>query len=239
MFSSSAPDRAGFSLGAARQDIPHSASLNADPNTLVVVIRISCGDSEFVGFQQLTRDFSLSATPPSLIHDRPHANLMKCGCADCVCEVEGVDVHAQEPPLPSGFFLIVKRKAVRDHLQLDLRWMAPNRSALIEEGGIDRLLRSRWNESPSPGIEHMPLFLYSVGLVTVLLPLADHGNNLQDTKRWKRSQMRFCCTKSMLNQHFYFPTRRRAIHNNIRPKTQQRLPWTFHSHMIWVHAKAY
>lgn len=46
MFSSSAPDRAGFSLGAARQDIPHSASLNADPNTLVVVIRISCGDSE-------------------------------------------------------------------------------------------------------------------------------------------------------------------------------------------------
>ena len=49
---------------------------------------------------------------PILLRGRPpSSSLVKCGRAECVCELEGLNIHVQEPLLPSGFFLVVTRRA--------------------------------------------------------------------------------------------------------------------------------
>jgi hypothetical protein len=73
-----------------------------------------------------------------------------------VCELEGLDVHSLEPPLPCGFFLVVRRKVVRGHPQLDLGWHVPKCATVVEESGIDRVLQSKWSENPAAGA-HVPL----------------------------------------------------------------------------------
>ena len=78
-------------------------------------------------------------------------SVVKCGCADCVCELEGLDIHSCEPILPPSFFLVVKRKIVHAQSRLDLRWIVPHRASPIEEGGIERTLQSMWCESAPAG----------------------------------------------------------------------------------------
>jgi hypothetical protein len=92
---------------------------------------------------------SLAARPSP--RRRPPGSVAKCGNADCVCELEGLDVHSKEPLLPSGFFLVVRRKVVRGQSQLDLGWSVPTRATVVEESGIDRVLQSTWSENPAAG----------------------------------------------------------------------------------------
>ena len=76
---------------------------------------------------------------------------IKCGCTDCVCALEGLDVHAEEPLLPPGFFLVVKRVMVHSHrIGLDMGWTVPNSTQLLVESGINRKLQSLWT-GPSAG----------------------------------------------------------------------------------------
>ena len=65
-------------------------------------------------------------------------------------------MHSLEPPLPCGFFLVVRRKVVRGHPQLDLGWHVPKCATVVEESGIDRVLQSKWSENPAAGA-HVPL----------------------------------------------------------------------------------
>ena len=60
-------------------------------------------------------------------------------------------MHSLEPPLPSGFFLVVRRKVLRGHPQLDLGWHVPKCATVVEESGIDLVLQSTWSENPSAG----------------------------------------------------------------------------------------